>query len=71
MTNLQPPPLTPAGNYDPVALFEFLASCRKESVPPQDIADCLNVTLDRAKYAIGPGHHMFKKRARRALGLPE
>tara|TARA_R110002110_G_scaffold126601_4_gene305161 strand:- start:334 stop:549 length:216 start_codon:yes stop_codon:yes gene_type:complete len=71
MIRLSAPPLTPSGSYEPVALFEFLSRCRKGSIPPQEIADCLNVTLDLAEYAIGPGYHMFKKRAIRALGLPE
>lgn len=70
MSRLSAPPLTPSGNYDPVALFEFLSRCQQSEISVYDVAKTLGVTLDRAAYALGKGFESFRRRARIAEGLP-
>lgn len=69
MTNLAPPPITSSGNYDPVALFEFLSRCQKSGMPTWQVAETLSVSIDRATYALGNGFEQFRRRAALFQGL--
>lgn len=69
MIRFSAPPLTPSGNYEPVALFEFLSQCNKSEASPHDVAKTLGITQDLAIYALGNGLESYRRRARIAEGI--
>lgn len=69
MNRIVAPPLTRSGNYEPVALFEFLSQCNKSAASPHDVAETLGITQDRAIYALGNGFESYRRRARIAEGI--
>lgn len=57
------PRLLNSGNYDPVALRDYLAVQRDRNIPNHEIATELNVPQDRVVYALGLGWPMIERRA--------
>ncbi len=63
MTCPSAPARTISGNYEPVALADFLITCKDLNTPHHEIAKTLQISRDRVTYAMGDGYDAFVRHA--------